>query len=464
MPTTETRLRPEISPGSPARETGKGEFFFDGFQAKWIQHVRLLWSARQALAKSLAVGLGTGILLAFLLPKRYQSSTQLMPPDNNSNSQMLMAALASRTGNGLGAVAGDLLGLRNSGALFVGILRSATVEDRLVQRFDLKRVYGDKLELDARTELADNSGISEDRKSGIILITVTDRDPRRAAALAQAYVEELNRLAAELSTSAAHRERVFLEERLKTVKQDLDQAQREFSEFASKNTAIDIKEQGRAMVDAAARLQGQLIAAESELKGLEQIYTPSNVRVRSVQARISELNRQLQKLGGKGPEEAVSTVNGPSAEESLYPSIRELPMLGVPYADLYRRTKIEEVVFETLTQEYELAKVEEAKETPSVKVLDVASVPEKKSSPARLQIIVLCGVLVLSLGAVWIVMGKRWEELDPEDERKVLAQEIFQSFRKSLPWASANGSRLQTKTHEVWSRWVRADKSEKHSE
>ena len=145
-------------------------------------------------------------------------------------------------------------------------LGNQTVQDRLVQRFDLKRVYWDRLDEDARKDLAERTGVAEDRKSGIITISVADRDAHRATALAQAYVEELNRLSAELSTSAAHRERVFLEERLQAVKVDLDQAAVDFSQFSSKNTAIDLKEQARAMVEAAAQLQGELIAAESEQK------------------------------------------------------------------------------------------------------------------------------------------------------------------------------------------------------
>src|SRR6202007_1775493 len=107
---------------------------------------------------------------------------------------------------------------------------------------------------------------------GIIAITVTDRDPQRAAAIAEAYVQELNQLVAELSTSSAHRERVFLEERLRAAKQDLDDASRNFSQFASKNAAIDIKAQGEAMVEAAAKLQGEMIAAQSGVKGRGQIY------------------------------------------------------------------------------------------------------------------------------------------------------------------------------------------------
>src|SRR6266567_2564528 len=318
-----------------------------------LARLRLLWDQRRLLGRIVLMSLIVGSLIAFLIPKQYQSSLQLMPPDNNdSGSGLLMAAMAARATGGLGEVAGGLLGLKTTGDLFVGILHSRSVEDRLVQRFDVRKVYGAKLDEDARKKLLDNTSISADRKSGILTVVVTDRDPRRAQLLAEGYVQELNRLVTELSTSAAHRERVFLEERLKAVKQGLDQASTEFGQFASKNAAIDIKEQGKAMLEAAATVEGELIAAESEMKGLEAIYTVNNARVRSVQARINELRKQLTDMGGKA---GVVTPDSGGTADSLYPSIRQLPILGVTYADLYRKTKIQETVFETLTQQYELA-------------------------------------------------------------------------------------------------------------
>jgi uncharacterized protein involved in exopolysaccharide biosynthesis len=365
----------------------------------------------------------------------------------------MLAALSAKAGgsSGLGSVAGDLLGVKTSGALFVGILKSRTVEDRLVDRFQLKKVYSVKHTEDARKVLSENTAASEDRKTGIVTVTITDRDPKRAAAIAQAHVEELNQLSAQLSTSAAHRERVFLEERLVAVKRDLDDAAQKFSQFASKNVALDIKEQGRAMVDAAAAIQGEMIAAESELKGLEQIYTSGNVRVRAVQARISELQRQLQKLGGK----ASSETDLAASNDSLYPSIRELPILGVTWADLYRRTKIQETVFEILTQQYELAKVQEAKETPSVKVLDAAVVPEEKSFPPR-SLITMLGGLVLFCGAAMVVfIRERWNQTDGSDPGKIFAREVLASVRPFMPWTSPNGSRVQAAAHSIYARAVR---------
>jgi capsule polysaccharide export protein KpsE/RkpR len=454
--------RPDFSAEPAFRDTATPQPAENPAAVRVIAHLGLLWSERRAVARLTLAGLAFGTLLAFVLPKQYQSTAQLMPPDTQSGSGAMLAALSSKAGGGVASVAGDLLGGNSTGELFLGILRSRTLEDRLVQRFDLKRVYGAKLEEDARTKLANNTGISEDHKSGIISISVVDHDPAHAAAIAQAYMTELERLVSELSTSAAHRERVFLEDRRQVVKHELDQASQEFSQFASQNTAINIPEQGKAMVEAAATLEGQLIATESELKGLSEIYTANNVRVRSVQARVSELRRQLEKLDGDSsagkhdPEKNDSGKNNPSKngnsqpERSAYPTIRELPLLGVTYADLMRRTRIQEAVYETLTQQYELAKVQEAKETPSVKVLDAASVPERKVFPPRLLIMFWGALLGLAAAALRVAGETRWRQMDSRNPGKRLAQEVFYTVNASMPWAPPTGSRAHAMACRIW--------------
>ncbi len=382
----------------------------------------LLWERRQFLWRVAALGLVLSTIVAFVIPKRYDSTTRLMPPDTQSSSGMaMMAALAGKGGAGLGSLAGDLLGMKNSGDLFIDILHSRTVEDRLIERFDLRRVYWDKYWQDARQDLARNTAISEDRKSGVLTITVRDRNPERAQHIARAYVEELDRLVAEVTTSSARRERIFIEQRLVAVKQDLDNASREFSEYASQNTAIDIAAQGKAAVEAAARLEGELIAAQSELEGLQQIYTKGNVRVRSLQARVDELRSQLHKIGG----DTAGPADGKPSSGQEFPSLRQLPLLGVRWADLYRETKIQETVYELLTQQYEMAKIEEAKEIPVVKVLDPADVPEKKSFPPRLPIIALGAVFSFGLGALLLVGSRVWGSIDPRSPQKQLLTEIW---------------------------------------
>ena len=402
-----------------------------------VAHLRLLWEHRRFLVRGVFAGILASALIAFLIPARYESTARLMPPDNTQSGGLAMAAAALSGGAGsLGGIASDVLGIKSTSDIFVAILTSRTVQDKLIQKFDLRKLYGVRGMEDAGRDLAERTGISVDRKSQVITLTVTDHDPKRAAAMGQAYVEELNRLVAELSTSSARRERIFLEERLKSVNQDLETAEKDFSEFASKNAAIDVKEQGKAMVEAAATLQGQLIAAESELEGLKQIYTDNNVRVRSVKARIDELKHQLDKLGGKG--ESMTNVSS-QPSDSLYPSIRKLPLLGVTYADLYRRTRVQEAVFETLTKEYEMAKVQEVKEIPAVKVLDYPNIPERKAFPPRTLILFLGMTLSFAAATIWVFGKTTWDRADSNDPRKQFAQEVFTTVKAAIPHFSQNG-------------------------
>src|ERR1022692_462346 len=402
-----------------------------------VAKLGLLWEQRRLVLRRAVIGLVVSTAIALLIPARYTSTTRLMPPDQAGQGMASMLATLGKTvGDIGGGGGGETLGLKTTGDMFMGVLHSRTVADDLINKFDLRKVYGVRRYEEARKRLASLTDISSDRKSGIITVTVSDRNPERAAALGREYVEALNLLVTTLNTSSAHKERVFLEERLNQVQQGLEQAEKDFSQFASKNTALDVKEQGRAMIGAAAELEGQLIAAETELEGLRQMYTPGNVRVREAQARVDEYRNQLRKMGGNASvaaeDGAPLTGNSTDQGQDPYPSIRQLPILGVKWSDLYRRTKVQETVFETLTKQYELAKVEEARETPSVKVLDAADIPEQKSFPPR-KIVVLVGAgFFFVLSCVWVLAHARWQEIDPSDPKKMLSEEIFQTTRASV--------------------------------
>jgi uncharacterized protein involved in exopolysaccharide biosynthesis len=421
---------------------------------------RFIWGNRRFIIRATVIGLLFSALIAVLIPQRFQTTASLMPPDQGgSGVGMAMLEAASGTsgsslGSGLGSMAGDLLGLKDSSDLFIGILQSRTVLDDVISKFDLRRVYSDRRMEDARDDLEKYTSVSADRKSGIITIRVTDRNPERAAAMAGEYVKELNQVVTGLNTSSAHRERVFLENRLVQVKQDLESAEQNFSQFASKNTALDIPTQGRAMIEAAATLEGQLIAAQTELQGLKQVYADGNVRVRLTQARVDELRRQLEKSLGSKPGDP--TAGSEQNRQSLFPSMRELPALGVGYADLYRNTKIQEAVFQTLTQEYEIAKVDEAKETPSVKILDAPNLPGKRSFPPRLFIIALGATLAMAGSISWILGKRAWDQTDEENPQKVFAQEVIVTVRERLPWATTNGSGPGSIGSKVWRRFGRS--------
>jgi capsule polysaccharide export protein KpsE/RkpR len=408
-------------------------------RGKRIARIGRLWESRRLLFRFTAWGCVLGIVVAFLIPSKFESTTRLMPPDAPQGQGIAMlATLAGKMGSSLGALGGDLLGMKTSVDLFAAVLESRTVQDDLISKFELRQVYGEKRWVDARKELTRRTDVAIDRKSGVLMIHVTDHDPKRASAMAQEYIVQLNNVVTQLNTSSAHRERLFLEGRLEQVKAELETAEKEFSQFASKNAAIDIKEQGKAMVEATAALEGELIATQTELQGLRQIYTDYNVRVRAAQARVNELQRQIQKLSGDSQSDVLGAEG--RKETELYPSIRKLPLLGVAYADLYRKTKVEETIFEILTQQYELAKVQEAKEVPSVKVLDPPDIPEKKVFPPRMVLIVLSILAGLVLGILWILGKDNWQNIDPEDPGKILVLNMVRSMQPQLGYGAQQQS------------------------
>ncbi|HEV7551274.1 MAG TPA: lipopolysaccharide biosynthesis protein [Candidatus Angelobacter sp.] len=421
-------IHPELdkrySPAAPEPENRKGEKLW------------LLWQSRHFLWGVTWKALIASVILAFLVPSHYKSAVRFVPGENSSTSGggsmmgLLSKAIgADNSSMGFGLEAASLLGAKTPGAFYVEVLKSRTVQDRLINRFDLRSRYGKSTYFEARKKLARFTDIEEDKKSGVITLTVTDYEPRIAAQISNAYVDELNRLAVDLNTSSAHRERQFLEERLASAKQDLARATASLSQFTTRNSMVDPQNEGRAVMDAAARMQGELIAGETELKGLQQLYSDDNMRVRTLKARMAELQLQLKKLIGKNDNAAQESVAGWSAP---YPSMHTLPGLGSRYAELYREAKIQEAVCAFVTQQFEMARIQEAKELPIVRVMDAGVPSEKRSSPIR-SLIVAGSVFGAFLLACFWLMGKyRWQQVPEDDPYRLLAADIEQKFHSVL--------------------------------
>ena len=394
-------------------------------QYGWVPNTSLLWDRRRILFRVFLLSLTLSAVIAFLIPKQYESTTRLMPPEQQGMSSAMLAALAGKAMPGaLGALAGSVLGIKDSGALFVDLLGSGSIRGALVDTFDLQKVYGNRYRQDSLKRLKRRTEITQDRKSGVITIVVTDTNRQRARDMAQAYIDQLDRLLIRVNTSAARREREFIEQRLVTVQNDLEKAQVALSDFASKNTTLDIKEQTKAMVEAGAKLQAQLVVAHAEVDSLAQFYGEGNVRMRAANARVGELERELKKLGG-----STSQSGDEMDGNALYPPLRQLPVLAVRWADLYRQVKIKETVYDLLTEQYELARIEEVKSVPSVRVIDTPSWPEKKSFPPRLIIILAMTSFSVFLAAMVLVIQDRWLRLSPHDARKELAQRMLLTLR-----------------------------------
>ena len=400
----------------------------EALSLKLARFLRLCWERRRLVFGILFIGILCSLLIALRSPIVYTSTTTVVPGADASPSSKLMGLMG---GSGaMARIGSEALGLSVPGELFVGILQSRSVSDSLITRFNLLQYYNAHLMEDARRSLAANTKIESDRKSGIISISFTANNPILASNIAHQYVVELNRVVNESSASSARRERIFLETRLKDVKQELDDSAKALSQFSTKSRTIDMPTQAKSMVDAGLKLQGELIESRSELAALRQTYSEDNSRVRAVEARNAELQRQMNELDGLNRKSGASD----ETDKSGYPSAIELPSLGLTYYDLDRKMRVDEALWEALTKQYETAKVEEAAETPTVRVLDTANVPERKSGPHRSIILMVGGLLSLLAACASVLALSIWEGMAPEDEPKKLICETAGAVMNRQRW------------------------------
>jgi capsule polysaccharide export protein KpsE/RkpR len=383
----------------------------------WTETFYSLWLQRSRIALWILVGFLISLFIGLKYPK-YESTVQIMPPDGGpSGLAALLPALTKSPGL---AGLGDLMGAKTSGAVLMKVLQSRRVCRELIKQNNLYAEWGLKYEEDTCQKLAKRTDIEDDKKSGVIALTVKEHKKELAQKLAQDYVKDLNIVMASVANTAAGNEREFIEKRLADEKGKLEEAEKQFSQFASTNMALDVPEQTKVTVEAAARLQGELIATRAQLEALKQTYTPENIRVKSAQAHVDELERELAKINS-----GRSSVM-PQDSSNPYPSVKALPLLGVKWADLYRETKIRETVVELLTQQYEMARIQEAKDTPTAKILDEASYPEHRRPNAV--VIVLAGTFMFTLLAcTGYFLKDWWDRWDHDDPRRILIAHVIQS-------------------------------------
>ncbi len=403
-------------------------------QVPIVEFFWAVWQRRRSLFLVAATALLLGYAGSFLIPTRYKATAQLMPPDQQmmaSTSALSMLMMGGSAAALPSVAAGGLLNQKTPGAVAIGVLSSRTVEDGLIRRFELGRVYHEEYQDEVRKVLSKHTVLEEDKKTGIVSITVEDHDPNRAHDLAAAYVQELANVVTMLSTSSARRERIFLEQRLKEVKADLDSRSRALSQFSSRNATFDPQKQGQATVEAAGKVQAELIAAQSELSSLRTVYTDQDVRVGAARARIASLQGDLNKLGGQG---------GDGSESHALPSVRQLPLLGYMYYDLYRQVQIQETLFETLSKQYELARVQEVKELPPIRVLDEPDVPDRPFFPLRWLTAVVVMIAAMVTALAWLMARVFWSTRQDTDPLKVFVREGTRMFVAGPSWHAEEAS------------------------
>ena len=328
---------------------------------------------------TLTIAVVIGLLLAFLLPKKYTAKTTLLPPKKQSS---LSSMLSSQLGS-LGAVAsltGHGLGLKNPNDMYVAMFRSRTVEDAMIRKYGLMQEYHAKLLSVARKDFEGHSKVDGSTKDGLIHISVTDRNPERAAELANGYVAQFRNLSNHLAITSAAQRRLFFQEQMKSAKDKLTNAEFALEQTEEKSGMIEISSQARALIATGAQLRAQIAAQEAQVEGMRAFAAPDNPNLVQAEQELRALRAQLASLGGKG--------GNPGAELILPKG--NLPSAGLEYLRKFRDVQYYQAIFDVLAKQFELAKLDEAREGALIQVVDPAIPPDHKSSPKRALILIGC--------------------------------------------------------------------------
>ncbi|MCG3117567.1 MAG: Wzz/FepE/Etk N-terminal domain-containing protein [Candidatus Manganitrophus sp. SA1] len=344
-----------------------------------LDHWKVLVKRKRLIGLILGGTLIVSICVSLLLPKIYASTTTLLPPQQESSVGMAGMA-ASQLSGSLGGLAGSFLGSKSPADVWVAILKSGTVRDAMISRFDLMKVFNVTSEESARKLLNEMVRIGKS-KEDIVSITVEDTDPQRAAVLANAFVEELDKVNKRVVMTSGGRMRTFIEKRLNDQKIELVKIEEEVKAFQERNGAVKLDDQSKAVIDVIGRVKGQLMAKEIELQTLLSFATPNNPQAELLKSQVDELYGSLKEL-----EEGKK---GGGVSRSIFIPTAKIPDLILQYARLLRDAKVQETLYGLLTQQYEMSRIQEAKDSPTVQVLDVAKVPESWIRPKRKQIVLI---------------------------------------------------------------------------
>jgi len=363
------------------------------------------------------LGAVLSVVVALLLPNSYQAETVVMPPaQGTSMASMMMSQLTGM--GGIASLAGGALGLKDKNDMYVAMFQSRVVEDSMIQRFGLAKEYHVEYPSDARKKLEGRSIVDGSGKDGLIHIKVTDRDPKRAAELANGYVEEFQGLSEHLAITEAGQRRLFFEKELKDAKQNLSNAEEALARTQQKTGMIEINSQSRALILAAAALQAQIASKEVEIRSLETFATSQNAQLVQAQQELAGLRAQLAKLG--------STGTGNDADLVLPRG--QVSEAGLEYVRKLRDVKYYETMFQFLAQQFEAAKLDEAKEGAVVQVVDPAVPPDRRSFPHRSLIVIISTFAFFLIGSLIALARARLEKMrqDPEISFK------FTQLRRSI--------------------------------
>jgi tyrosine-protein kinase Etk/Wzc len=392
----------KVNPGSGNMSAGEAEVSSLDLLIVLAKHKRVVLGVPVAAAiVALAVSL--------LLPNIYTGTTRILPPQQSASAA---SALLTQLGGALGGLAGlaGSSGVKNPGDLYIGMLKSRTVADNLIARFDLNKVYEQEYQSRTRKVLERNTSITAGIKDGIIVIEFDDKDPRRAAEIANGYVDELIKLTRVLAVTEAGQRRLSFERQLVQAKDNLAAAEIAARQGLEKGGITQVDAQGRGMIEVTSRLRAQISVKEVQLGAMRTFATDRNPELQRTQEELEALKRELSRVEGSSPLAAVGKVGktGNSGLENL---------------SRLRNVKYYEFLYELLAKQYELARIDEGKDATIVQVVDRAIEPDRKSKPFRSLIVLLWTLVALVASILWAFIREAAAraQADPEQSSRLAA-------------------------------------------
>ena len=379
----------------------------------------LILARRWGLIAAVTAGCtATGIVLALLLPVRYTAEISILPPQQQNSS--MTSALASQLGglSSMAELAGGSLGLKNKNDMYVSMFKSQIVEDALIQRFNLQAEYHKKLLSDTRKVFERRASVDGGAKDGLIHISVQDHDPRRAAEIANGYVDQFRALSQHLAIGEAAQRRLFLESQVQHTKQQLAGAEEAMKDTQQKTGLIELNSQARALIESASYLRAEIAAKQVQIQGMKAYATDQNAGVAQAEQELAGLRTQMQNLTGSQYVDGMIIPKGQVSEA------------GLEYVRKLRDVKYYEAEFALLAKQLEIARLDEAREGSMIQIVDPAFTPDKRSFPHRTLIVLASSAAGFFLGILIVLVLARFAKLQSNPQTGSILAEIADAFRR----------------------------------
>ncbi|MGB9721760.1 MAG: GumC family protein [bacterium] len=358
------------------------------------EYLQVILKWRNFLIQNVTLVTIFAIILSLVVTHKYTAVASILPPSSETESMfgLLGGGIVTQLSN-ISRITGRLPGMTTPSDLYAAILKSGTVKGKIIERFNLKEEFKVKTNYDASKALDEITRISI-TPEGIISIAVTYKNKYLATDIANAFVEELDKFNTETAMTTGKKYRIFIEQRLKATTDSLSKAEEALRKFQEQHRTVALDIEIENAIETIAKLKGEIILREIQKGAISSAGGLSNPYVTNIDQELRELKKQLSKI-------EFGTTDTARKEFGVGFSVpfARLPEISLEYARLLRDVKIQEAIYELLTQQYEQAKIMEAKDTPTVQFLDRASPPEKRSFPRR-TLIVLFALLLSVFGSI----------------------------------------------------------------